>query len=140
MKYPQCTGKAAGRERKQIKVLKLSNLFFFFFVIILNLYIIYCQKFSVDSTRFFFYSEILVSLTCNYKNLICLQVKCMAWSITWEYTMYIIQLYHTYNGCFFQDSYITNFDVIIPSYRIFLITGSIPNVPSSMTAYSKSPL
>lgn len=60
--------------------------------------------------------------------------------ITLEYTMYIIQLYHTYNGCFFQDSYITNFDVIIPSIQIFLITGSIPNVLSSMRAYSKSPL
>lgn len=94
MKYPQCTGKAAGRERKQIKVLKLSNLFFFFFVIILNLYIIYCQKFSVDSISLvFFYSKILVSLTCNYKTLISLQVKCMAWSITWEYILCTLYSY-----------------------------------------------
>lgn len=74
MKYPQCTGKAAGRKRKQFKVLKLSNLFFFFFCKNYTTSILFIVRNLVWIVEVLFYSKILASLTCN---LIYLQMQGM---------------------------------------------------------------
>lgn len=130
--------KGSRKKKKQFKVLKLSNLFFFVKIILHCTSILFIVRNLVWIVQGFFYSKILASLTCDCKTWYI--YKCKAWSITWEHIMYIIQLSHTYNEVFQDRLQILTYK-LFQAIRYFGLQGAfpIPNVPSSMTAYFKSP-
>lgn len=127
--------KGSRKKKKTIQSVKIVKPFFFVKIILHCTSILFIVRNLVWIVEVLFYIKILASLTCDCKTWYI--YKCKAWSITWEHIMYIIQLYHTYTGYF--SRHITYLDVFIPSYQILWITGSIPNVLTSMRTYFKSP-
>lgn len=123
------------KKKKTIQSVKIVKFFFFFFCKNYAKSILFIVRNLVWIVEVLFYSKILASLTCDCKTWYI--YKCKAWSIT-------LGAYHVHYTAipYIQWSFsrqITNFDVIIPSYQILWIIGSIPNVLSWMRTYFKSP-